>query len=231
MEPSNSYDIHTLDKFLHLANIQENSTRHLLKVYMISLVIPDIPHPMLQLHGEKGSTKSTLESFIKRIIDPSNPELLTIPYDRKEFVQQVSHNHTVYYDNTKVVPKWLPDEACKVVTGAGITKRKLYTDNEDVVYNFRRCIGFNGININLTESDALDRSILIELQRMKQEDRKPESKVISQFEEMLPHILGYIFDIIGKSIRIIDLINVSKLPRMADFALWGEAWDTSLMNF
>jgi hypothetical protein len=55
--------------------------------------------------------------------------------------------------------------ACKAVTGIGQTKRKLYTNDEDVVYEYKCCLGFSGINICLTEPDALDRSIVIELMR------------------------------------------------------------------
>ena len=41
----------------------------------------------------------------------------------------------------------------------GAIKRELYTDDEDVIYNFIRCIGINGINIGGLKPDLLDRSI------------------------------------------------------------------------
>jgi hypothetical protein len=117
----------------------------------------------------------------------------------------------------------LSDEACKAVTGVGNTKRKLYFDDEDVIYEYKRCLVFNGINIALTEPDALDRSIMIELERIKKKDRKLESVIDAKFEELRPGLLGYIFDILVKTLQIKDSIKLDDLPRMADFALWGEA--------
>ena len=67
-----------------------------------------------------------------------------------------------FYDNVKHVPSWLSDEACKAVTGIGQTRCKLYTDDDDILYEYKRCLGFNGINLNLTEPDALDRTAYID---------------------------------------------------------------------
>ena len=44
---------------------------------------------------------------------------------------------------------------------AGFSKRQLYTDDDDIIYHFRRCIGFNGINLRATKADLLDRAIII----------------------------------------------------------------------
>jgi hypothetical protein len=179
---------------------------------------------MLVLHGKKGSAKSTLQTLIKLLVDPSKPTLLTIHNDRAEFVQQLAHNHVAYYDNVKNTPGWLSDEACKAVTGIGQTKRKLYSDDDDIVYEYKRCLAFSGINVSLTEPDALDRSIMIELARIADDKRREESEIISEFFELRPKLLAYIFDTLAKTLQIKpDIKKLSNLPRMADFALWGEA--------
>ena len=221
--PDRNYEPDVFDKFLTLTNINDEQNRLLLKVYIVSLFIPDIAHVILILHGEKGSAKSTLQQLIKLLVDPAKPTLLTIHKDRNEFVQQLNHNHLAFYDNVKHVPYWLSDEACKAVTGIGQTKRKLYSDDDDVVYEYKRCLGFNGINISLIEPDALDRSILIELNRITKEDRKLESDILAVFGNIRSKLLGYIFDTIVKSLPIKPSISLLDLPRMADFAVWGEA--------
>jgi hypothetical protein len=177
----------------------------------------------LILHGEKGSAKSTLQTLIKLLVDPSKPTLLTIHNDRAEFVQQLAHNHVAYYDNVKSTPGWLSDEACKAVTGIGQSKRKLYTDDDEIVYEYKRCLGFNGINISLSEPDALDRSLMIELDRISKEKRRVESDIMTEFMQLRSQLLGFIFDTLVKTLRIKPEINLDDLPRMADFALWGEA--------
>jgi hypothetical protein len=92
-----------------------------------------------------------------------------------------------------------------------------------VVYEYRRCLGFNGINISLTEPDALDRSMMIELERITKEKRRVESEIIAEFLELRPKLLGYILDILVKTLRIKSRVKLNDLPRMADSALWGEA--------
>jgi hypothetical protein len=161
--------------------------------------------------------------MIKLLADPAKPTLLTIHSDRSEFIQQLAHNHIAYYDNVKSTPGWLSDEACKAVTGIGQSKRKLYTDDDEIVYEYKRCLGFNGINISLTEPDALDRSMMIELDRIAKENRRVESDIMAEFLRLRPKLLGYIFDTLVKTLQIKPTVKLNDLPRMADSALWGEA--------
>src|SRR5919199_3199645 len=202
IQPDRCYEPDIFDKFFKLTNVKDEQSKILLKVYIVSLFVPDIPHVILVLHGEKGSAKSTLQQLIKLLVDPAKPILLTIHKDRSEFIQQLNHNYVAFYDNVKQVPYWLSDEACKAVTGIGQTKRKLYTDDDDIVYEYKRCLGFNGINISLTEPDPLDRSILIELTRISKENRKLESEMIPDFLELRPKLLACIFDILAKALQV-----------------------------
>ena len=64
---------------------------------------------------------------------------------------------------------------------------------------------------------------MIELDRIKNEDRRLESQIYAEFEIIRPKLLGCIFDIIVKTLQIKDSIKLDNLPRMADFALWGES--------
>ena len=52
------------------------------------------------------------------------------------------------------------------MTSTGLSKRRLYTDDEDVIYRFRRCVGINGINIAATKPDLLERALILHLKRM-----------------------------------------------------------------
>ena len=223
VQPSRSYDPNIFEEFLDLANVKGKDQRLLLKVCIISMFVPDIPRVILVLHGEKGSAKSTLQSLIKKIVDPSKPTLLTMNRDKNEFIQQAAHNHLLCFDNTEDISKWISAEICKASTGVGMTKRRLYTNDEDYVYEYKRCISINGINVNLTEADALERSLLIELERISRKDRKSESVILDQFEKMRPQLLGYIFDTLSKALQIKGIVKLNDSPRMADFAFWGEA--------
>src|SRR5215204_1774534 len=223
VEPLSNYPQGVFDKFLDLMHITDPHQRLLSKVRIISYFIPDIAHPIDLAHGEKGSVKTTFCRCVKRLVDPSMPELLTNPSDKREFAQQLYHNYLLLYDNVRFTADWFSDEVCKAVTGGGISKRQLFTDDEDIVYDYRRCITINGINIALVEPDALDRSILSEYKRLPDDKRRSESEVLAEFERMKPQLLGYIMDILVKALQLKANLNLDRLPRMADFAIWGEA--------
>ena len=213
-----------LEAFIsNLTNIKDKQDKLIVKVALLTWFIPNIPHLILIVHGGKGSAKSMFLTLIKSIIDPAKPSLFTIHDDKSEFIQQLSHNYMAPYDNLKYNPKWLSDEVCKAVTGIGQTKRVLYTVDEDKIFEYKHCLMFNGINIAFTESDVIDRSILIELSEIKPEHRKTEKEILQEFDKLKPKILRYIFDTLAKAIVIKKDIYIKNLPRMADTTIWGEA--------
>jgi len=223
VDPDINYSQDIFDKFLDLTNIQDPKHRLITKVWITSLPIPEISHAINIAYGEKGSAKTTFCIMVKNLIDPDKLDLLSPPTDKSEFVQQLNHNYLVVYDNVKNVPHWFSDEICRAVTGIGNSKRRLYTDDEDVIYRYKRCIVLNGINISLTEPDALDRSILTEVARIPVEHRKELNKVLLEFEQLRPRLLAYILDTLVRALQIKPILQLKNLPRMADFAAWGEA--------
>lgn len=223
VEPSNYYDSKILDKFINSLNIKNENHKLLVKIWIISLLIPDIAIPILLLYGEKGSAKSTIQKKIKMLIDPSSLDLLSVYNDKTQFIQQISHNYLCFYDNVRKEPHWLSDEVCRAITGGAFSKRELFTDDEDVLYRYKKRMSFSGINVFFTQEDALDRSIKVGLERIKDEDNIPETRLLDEFNQQISQLLGYIFDVVSKALQIKDSINLKRLPRMGDFAEWGEA--------
>lgn len=223
VEPNREYPDDIFDQLLNLTNVKNPKHRLLVKVYIISTLIPDIDHVILTTYGPKGAAKSFLLELVKKLIDPTKPILLTLHRNIDQFIQQNNHNYINYYDNVKYISSWLSDEICKAVTGIGYSKRQHYTDDEDIVYEHKRCLGLNGINIALTESDALDRCLFIELEEIEEENRKKESDLWKEFERIKPLVFGYILDVIAKTMQIKQTLDLKTLPRMADWTEWGEA--------
>ena len=146
--PSKTYPPDIFDQFIKLLNIKGEEKKLLLKCYIIAAFIPEIDKPILMLHGDPGGAKSTLEELIKKLIDPSAILTLALPRDIFELIQQLDHNHIAYYDNVSRIPDLISDQFCRASTGGGSSKRRLYTDDDDKIYNFKRCVGFNGINLS-----------------------------------------------------------------------------------
>lgn len=221
VNPLRQYDVDIFERFLSLTNLKTEDDRLLLKCYIVSLFIPGFPKPVLMLHGEQGSAKSTLQELIKTLVDPSSIKLLSFPRDVNELVQQLAHRYVAYFDNLSYIKGWISDELCKAVTGGGFSKRRLYSDDDDIAYSFMRCIGFNGINLAASKPDLLERGLIIQLERIPKERRRKINNIWREFESLRPQLLGYIFDLIVKVMQSIRQggIELKEHPRMAD---WSE---------
>ena len=149
-----------------------------------------------------------------------------------ELVQKLMHNYICYFDNVSVIREWISDQLCRAVTGSGFSKRELWTDDDDIIYNFKRCIGFNGINLAATKADLLDRGIIVEHERIPKEKIQRIEVIWQEFNKLKPQLLGYIFDILVKvlQVRKNSGIEISGYPRMADFAELGEIISRSMGN-
>jgi hypothetical protein len=213
---------------LNYVNIENDKHRLLVLVMMISYFIPDFPHPIFLIYGPQGSAKTTFARLLRLIIDPSLLEAISLPYKYSELVQILDHHAFPFFDNVSVISSETSDILCKAVTGGGFSKRELFTDEGDIIYNFKRCIGINGINIVATRPDLLERSVLIELMRIDPKKRKEEADLMNRFEKDLPIILAGIFDVLAKAIEIKPTIELSSSPRMADFTKWGCAISQAL---
>lgn len=229
--PSREYPPDILDRFTKLVldvNVREEYKQDywlLLKCYVICALIPDISKPVLMPNGHQGGAKTSLMEYVKTLIDPSIIKTLSFPHDVNQLIQQLSHNFVAYYDNVSKLSDWISDEICRVVTGSGSSKRVLYSDDDDFIYNFRRCVGLNGINLAATKPDILDRGLNFRVKRIADQDRRLEKEVKKEFEAMRPQLLGCILDILVKILRWqeeLGGLNLKNLPRMADFSECAE---------
>jgi hypothetical protein len=218
IEPAATGDIKNLLQFVNIASDQQ---KLLLLVYIVSCFIPKIPHPIPFTYGSQGSAKSVLSKIVRRLIDPSLMEVTGLPRDAGQLAQQLSHHWCLFFDNVSDLPEWLSDALCKAVTGDGFSKRELYSDDDDIIYTFQRCIGMNGINLVVSKPDLLERTIPLELERISESKRLQESELWKRFEAERPIILAGIFTALSKAMKIQPTVSGENLPRMADFTVWG----------
>ncbi|MFZ2226474.1 MAG: hypothetical protein WA064_03390 [Candidatus Moraniibacteriota bacterium] len=206
---------------LKFVNIKGEKQRLLFLVSTITYFIPNIPRPIQVYFGSQGSAKSTTNRIVKSVVDPSKVELLTLLNETRELTQQLDQHYLLSFDNLASLEVKTSDTLCRAVTGGGLSKRKLYTDSDNVIFEFKRAIIINGVNLVANKPDLLDRSLLFELERIEEENRKAEEDFWQEFNLVKPKILGAIFDALSKALIILPAVKLEKTPRMADFAKWG----------
>ena len=121
-----------LDQLFNFINLPNPNDRIILLVYLVTSLIPDIPHPVPVLAGEKGAAKSTTMRVLRKLIDPAIEELLSLSNDPNAIALMFSTNYAPYFDNLDGLTPMQSDIICRAVTGGGISKRKLFTDSDEI---------------------------------------------------------------------------------------------------
>jgi hypothetical protein len=165
------------------------------------------------------------------IIDPGIKLTDSLPRSQTALIKRLSNSWLTLFDNLGQLPHWASDTFCRAVSGEGHSERKFKTNNEEVIISYQHVIAVNGINLVAIQPDIRDRSIIIKLDRIKLEHRKPEKQLLQEFKEALPEILGGVFDVLSKAMALYQEAEIAlagSLPRMADFAVWGYAISEAL---
>ena len=161
-----------------------------------------------------------------------------LPRDSRDRRVNIHKNYISYFDNEGKIEPAIMDEMCTWVTGFSRTVRVLHTTDESRTYSGKRPIGITSIDIPITNSDAMNRSVPIEMDKISDGGDGTESVLVMEeqyfqnLKERMPHILGYIFDVLSQTLKIYDDIkdNVRPTHRLADFLIWGEAISRALGN-
>ncbi len=202
-------------------NLKTDRDRRLFLTYVVLTTLAHIPRPILQTTGVMGSGKSTASRIVKRLLDPTGNEAVTV--DRRDFLQKAAHCHILLLDNQNSLPEWFQDTLCRLVTGESDSKRVLYSDDEDHVWSMKRTVLLNGINPPTDRGDVQDRTLPIELERIDKRERLPEDDFWMQFSLKHPELLGAVFDALSGALRARHTVRLEERPRLADWGLYAAA--------
>ena len=214
-----------LSQFLNLSGDEDWA---LLAAFLVGAFKPAGPYAILALSGEQGSSKSTLARFLKQLVDPSTVPLRSEPRDARDLIIAASNSWLLVFDNFSHISTWLSDALCRLSTGGGFSTRELYTDSEEILFDAQRPVILTSIEDVVVRGDLLDRAIVLTLQPIPDERRKPESQLWAEFEQVRPSILAALLDAVSAAMRNLSSVRLRSLPRMADFALWAAAAEEAL---
>ncbi|MDO8570576.1 MAG: CHC2 zinc finger domain-containing protein [Candidatus Daviesbacteria bacterium] len=228
VEPKPSGNLHDISKYV---NLSSKSDHLLYLTYLPTALFPNIARAMPTGTGDQGSAKSTAFRIARCLIDPSRAgvhpsisgNLLSPPKDIAELAQNANHHYCLYLDNLSYLSEELSDALARFITGIGYSKRKLYSDDEDILFNQIVAVGITGISLVVQKPDLLDRSLILRFNRIPDDQREDETSFWARFNEEKPFLLGALFDTVAQVLKIAPTLKLSKKPRMADYAKYAAA--------
>ena len=201
-----------------------NQTNHRLAVgFLVGALCPRGPYPILAIHGEQGSGKSTLVRMLRRLIDPNRAGDRSKPKDEQDLVIAASNSWLVCFDNLSKIDDVLSDGMCRIATGSGYGTRTLYTNGDETLFQVCRPQMVNGIPDLARSGDLVDRCITMMLPPRDESRTAFEAELWAQFEVDLPEMLGFLLDAVSCALRRLDGVILAERPRLVDFARWVEA--------
>ena len=213
----------SLGRLRPYVNMASDDDFKLLVAWLLACLRPTGPYPVLMIQGEQGSAKSTTSRVLRLLIDPHSTPLRSEPKSARDLMVTANATWLIALDNLSGVWSWLSDALCRLATGGGFATRALYSDEDETHFNAMRPILLNGIDDVADRPDLLDRAILLRLPTIPERQRQEESKFWSKFEAERPQILGALLDAFAGALKILPDVHLERLPRMADFAHFGEA--------
>src|SRR5262249_47028818 len=165
----------------------------------------------------------TFATILRSLADPNTAALRSFPREDRDLFIAASNGWIVGYDNVSRIPSWLSDALCRLATGGGFSTRKLYTDDQEQLFNAQRPVVLNGIEDFVNRPDLADRTIFLTLDPIPEDRRKADQALQNELDRVRPGILGALLDLIVVGLQRLPRTQLSRLPRMAGFALWGTA--------
>jgi hypothetical protein len=219
--------IETLAPFLNLPGSDEFV---LVMGWLLAALRPIGPYPLLAIAGEQGSAKTVLTKILRALVDPNAAPARPLPRDERELMIAATNGHILAFDNLSGLPPWVSDALCRLASGSSMAVRRLYTDEDEVLFRAARPTILNGIDEIVCRADLADRAIFLVLNPIRDEQRRTEEELWRQFDVARPRMLGALLDAVAHGLRRLPQLHSQSLLRMADFALWAGACETAFVS-
>jgi hypothetical protein len=191
--------------------------------WLLATMSPRGPYPVLVISGPDGSAKSTAARELRTLVDPYVVPLLR-PSQEDKLLLAAKTSWVVAVDNVSDITPTFSDALCRLATGSGDIKRKLYENDEPLFSYLSRPVVLNGIPDGLvSRPDLLSRMLGLNLGPIEDKNRRLERDVIADTEAARPRLLGALLDAVSAGLKHRESTKLKVMPRMADLAQWVES--------
>jgi len=216
----------SIEELREFVNFSSEADFRLLVGFLLGTLRPDGGLPILALHGEQASAKSTTASILRSLVDPHEAGIRADPKDPRDLAVAAKNSRILAFDNLSSLPPWMSDALCRLSTGGAFATRAHYTDDEEVLFSAQRPVILNGINELATRGDLLSRTIVVMLPRV--HTLVPERELWERFEKARPRILGALLDAVVSALAREQTIELDRYPRLGDWARFVVAAEPAL---
>lgn len=227
-EKDNEIYIDLCNETKQFINFKNESDWILIVAWLLGTFKSASPFPILTIQGEQGSAKSTTTRVLRSMVDPSAMPLRGLPKEERDLSIAANNTWVLAFDNLSGLSNIMSDALCKLSTGGGLATRRLYSDDDETVFNIMRPSILNGIDDIAKRQDLLDRSLVLFLPAISEEKRTDERTFWNTFKKAQPRILGALLDVIKEAVRELPNTQLKNKPRMADFVQWVTAAEKAL---
>ena len=211
-----------------LGGITPEQQRRAFIVWMFALAFPDFmpTKPMLIIEGAPGSGKSACVQLLQIALLGASKPLILSKNKGDDFGVQLLRAPIAVLDNVDSYIDWIPDTVCAYATTGCWTKRKLYSDAEEVVIRPHSFIAVASKNpTSFRREDTADRCVVLRLERLSGFTRfeKLTADIIAARPQLFGEYIYYVNEIV-EYMRVHGTdIECEEKTRMADFAAFGRA--------
>ena len=191
----------------------------LVLAWLIAALRPTGPYPILCLHGEQGSGKSSQARMLRSLIDPNIAPLRSEPKDARDLMIAANNGWVLGLDNLSYIKPELSDALCRLSTGGGFSTRMLFENDEEMIFDAMRPMIITGIEEIATRGDLIDRSLLAQSADNPRRPAATRSELLSEFDAVRPRVFRTCWMPLPVLSEISLVHKVRPPPRMADFAL------------
>jgi hypothetical protein len=209
-----------------LSGITPEQQKKALTIWMFMLAFPDLmpTKPLLLVEGAQGAGKTASILLLQLILMGAKRPMILRRNQEDDFGVTLLRAPIALFDNTDSYIDWVPDAVCAYATSGQWTKRKLYSDDQEVVIKPHAFIAVASKNpASFRREDTADRCIILRLERRARFMRfeRLERQALQDRARLLGEYLWYVQQLVADIRTIHDDDAESETHRMADFAAFG----------
>lgn len=192
-------------------------------VWIFALALPDLmpTKPLLILEGAPGSGKSASLQLLQHALLGKAKPIIISRNKEDDFGVILLRSPICVFDNLDAYIDWIPDAVCAYTTAGEWTKRKFFTDSDELTLKPHAFIAVASKNpASFRREDVADRCVILRLERR---DRFVRFAALEQdIKDNRPQIVGEYLYYVNKIVAEIRAgalkTQDDEANRMADFA-------------